>query len=359
MLTTLACNLFCHKNNKSGFLLYRRCFLTFLLLLMFVGMTQKAHAQVHHRVAFWNVENLFDTWDDSTRNDDAFTPTGNNRWTSTRYKRKLANITKTIVAMGVKEGGTLITPLIIGLAEVENDKVLRDLCQGTPLRRYGYEAVHYDSPDQRGIDVALLYRKSLYVPFHTQAINVSDSAENFLTRDLLLVEGVTSSGDTLIAMVCHFPSKLGGSTADKRRMTVAHRLRKVMDSVIASHPGTALVVMGDFNGAPDEKELQPIVAADGNGEEYVNLMATIEPGRGTYKYQDYWSCLDHIIVTRDMADGTSQCRLRPVQSEGLVFDAGFLLIDDDKFLGRKIFRTYLGPRYLGGFSDHLPVYIDF
>lgn len=335
----------------------RKCFLTFFFFTATSSLYSDLHCQERYRLVFWNVENLFDIWDDSTRNDDAFTPAGDNHWTLRRYNTKLTHIAKTLVALGKSDSGGFSMPSVVGMGEVENDKVLRDLCQGTPLRRFGYGFVHFDSPDRRGIDVALLYRKSHFTPFFSQAVNVSDSAEQYFTRDLLLVGGTTREGDTLFCMVCHLPSKLGGTTADLRRMAVANRMRGIMDSLVARYPSAAIVVMGDFNGAPDEEELRCIVSSQG-ASQYLNLMALVEPGKGSYKFQDHWSCLDQIVVSRAMAERDSRCPLKIVQRVGEIFDADFLLLDDDKFLGKKVFRTYLGMKYLGGYSDHLPVYID-
>ena len=304
---------------------------------------------------FWNVENLFDTQDDSLRNDDAFTPTGDNHWTYGRYLNKQNRLCQTIAAMGIADGGSLEVPLLVGLAEVENDIVLRELVNGTSLRKFDYGFVHFDSPDRRGIDVALLYRRSLYTPFHVQPVNVSDSTRDFFTRDILLVEGCTREGDTLIAIVVHLPSKRGGSSADKNRLGVAQTLRMVMDTVSVAHPNSAIVVMGDFNASPGEPEMRKGLANKNRKANFVNLMASIDAGRGSYKYQDQWTCLDQIIVSENMVD--SSCAIQ-VRGKAQIFDAGFLLLDDEKFLGKKVFRTYTGMKYNGGYSDHLPVYID-
>ena len=357
MTTTSFCNHICPINNKRNNLLCRDAFLTFFFLLFSISMPDRAIAQQSIRLVFWNVENFFDIFDDTTRNDDAFTPGGQNHWSNQRYERKLTNITKTLVALGRHGDNTFSMPTVVGMAEVENDKVLRDLCQGTPLRRFGYGHVHFDSPDRRGIDVALLYRKEQFTPFLSQAINVSDSSQDFLTRDLLLVEGTLFSGDTLALIICHFPSKLGGTTSDKRRAIVAGKLRNIMDSVQTSHPFGTLVVMGDFNGAPDEEELS-VICRSIKGISYTNLMADMEPGKGSYRHQDHWSCLDQIIVSTSTAEPNSDLNLRLKDKRGKIFDAPFLLLDDDKHLGKKVFRTFLGMRYQGGYSDHLPVYID-
>lgn len=344
---------------KFVFLLHTLCFLTFLF-----GFSSQSHCQSNspnerYRLVFWNVENLFDIWDDSTRLDESFTPSGENRWTGKRYKTKLQHICQTLVAIGNEEVPTFQMPALIGMAEVENDKVLRDLCKGTPLRRFHYSFIHYDSPDQRGIDNAVLYRSDMFSPTLTKNISVSDSSVGFLTRDILLVEGCLSNGDTLIVLVNHFPSKRGGALADVRRMEVARILRHTMDTLALAHPNAAIVAIGDFNASPGESEIaEGVMRGQLTSDDcFVNLMANINPGRGTYKYQDQWSCIDQIIISQNLIQ---EHRASPylTTSGGKIFEGVFLLVDDDKYMGKKIFRTYLGMRYQGGYSDHLPVYLD-
>ncbi len=355
MLITLLKSHFRLNNINSAFLLHKFCFLTFLFAFLLLLRPDKLYSQENYRLVFWNVENLFDTYDDTTSNDDAFTPQGENHWTYTRYKTKLNHISQTIVAMCTKTGSHLEAPVLIGMAEVENDKVLYDLTNGTSLRKFDYGFVHYDSPDPRGIDNALLYRRDCFFPFLSQAVSVSDSSNGFMTRDLLLVEGCTATGDTLIAIVSHFPSKRGGMAADKRRLETAQKLRNVMDTVANAHPSAAVVVMGDFNASPDEQEIKNGLASDDGT--FVNLMKYITPGSGSYKYQDQWSCLDQIIVSRNLIL-KGYCNLHLCEGIAKIYEGAFLLLDDEKYMGKKVFRTYLGMKYQGGYSDHLPVYID-
>ena len=293
----------------------RRAFIAVVTgLLLLTGTT---HAQVEWRwtIAFWNVENLFDTQRDTLKDDCAFTPEGDNHWTSKRYQDKQNKIFKTIAAMQ--------WPAVIGMAEVENDHVLRDLCRNTPLRKLGYDFVHFESPDQRGIDCALLFRKGLFDVFESTNIYVSDTAEGFYTRDILLVGGVlrdtVSRGDTCYILVNHWPSKRGGAEAERHRMEIARLLLHTMDSLQRSHPA-ALVLAG-----------------------FYNLMHHIPQGEGSYKYKDTWTCIDQVIANRKL--------------KVELFAPDFLLVDDEKYMGRKPFRTYTGMNYLGGYSDHLPVMI--
>lgn len=330
-------------------------FLTFLFIIAVLMSPHKAMGQGCYRLVFWNVENLFDIMDDTTRNDEAFTPAGDNHWTMERYNKKLSMICKTLVALGEDGGSGSGMPMLIGMAEVENDKVLRDLCRGTPLRRYRYDFVHFDSPDRRGIDNALLFRRKEFTPFLSKTVYVSDTSNGFFTRDILLVGGVTRTGDSLFVLVNHFPSKRGGMEAERRRELVARRLRTVMDSIRMLYPSAAVVAMGDFNASPNDREIAECLMRHNDGC-YINLMEKMEHGKGSYKYQDNWSFIDQIIVAAGMMDG--RCGLKVKDGEAHLFDAQFLLLDDEKYLGKKLFRTYQGQKYLGGYSDHLPVYVD-
>lgn len=289
-------------------------------------------------MAFWNVENFFDTQHDTLKEDIAFTPLGENHWTAKRYANKRDKIYKMIAAMQY--------PAVVGLAEVENDRVLRDLCLGTPLRKYGYEFVHYESPDQRGIDCALLYRKELFQVFESRSIEVSDSAEAFFTRDILLVGGVLVGGDSCYLFVNHWPSKRNGAVAEQHRMEIARLLLGLMDSIQQTYPTALVLAMGDFNAAPEEDAISQGLGFHGtcrNSKGFCNLMCQIPKGEGSYKYKDSWSCIDQMIANRELA----------VE----VFAPQFMLTDDSRNMGKKPFRTYTAMKYLGGYSDHLPLIV--
>lgn len=324
---------------------------------MFVGALLTAPAQeelrVDYRLVFWNVENLFDTQDDTLKNDDDFTPKGELHWNTRRYNTKLHHLYQTLVALGGVDGERFHMPDIVGMAEVENGRVLRDLCRGTALRRFGYDFIHFDSPDKRGIDNALLYRHDRFRPLRSRAVCVSDSARGLYTRDLLCVEGVLAAGDSLCLIVCHLPSKRGGTVADRQREGVARRMRQLMDTLALQHPTAAVVVMGDFNSDP--QELAPVLTPDSS---FVNLMAAASPAaRGSYFYQGAWSWLDQVLVSRNLL-GNGGGALKVRQEHGSVFDIDFLLMDSPRHLERAPRRTYQGMKYVGGYSDHLPVYID-
>lgn len=344
-----------HNNNDFIYLLHKMRFLTFLFFSFIICTSFQSVAQERYRLVFWNVENLFDIYNDSTHHDEDFTPAGQYHWTAKRYKTKLNHLYKTIVAMGDACGGDLNLPLVVGMAEVENDKVLRDLCQGTMLRRFRYNFIHFESSDWRGIDCALLYRRDIFHPFFSQSINVGDSNSGFTTRDILLVQGTINESDTIILLVNHFPSKRNTEN-EHWRTTIAQKLRYIMDTVTTAHPTAAIITMGDFNATPQEQEIRHTLM-QGDDRYFVNLMASSDD-RGSYKYQGQWSFIDQIIVSRNLIDPESSCPFLMPTAKGNVFDAGFLLIDDERYLGKKMFRTYLGFRYQGGYSDHLPIYVD-
>lgn len=320
----------------------KTCRSVFTILLFLLPSMIWGQEDARWTIAFWNVENLFDTWHDTLKDDCAFTPEGDNHWTSKRYQDKQNKIFKTIAAMQ--------WPTIVGMAEVENGHVLRDLCRNTPLRKLGYDFVHFESPDKRGVDCALLYRKGNFEVLEAQNICVSDTTDDFYTRDILLVGGVLSNNtglsDTCYILVNHWPSKRGGAEAERHRMEIAHRLLHTMDSLQRSHPAALIVAMGDFNASGDEEAMRLGLGFGGgekNAEGFYNLMCQIPQGEGSYKYKDTWSCIDQVIANRKL--------------KVELFAPDFLLVDDEKYLGRKPFRTYTGMTYLGGYSDHLPIMI--
>lgn len=291
--------------------------------------------------AWWNVENLFDTRDDPNTNDDEFTPTGDRHWTRRRLEAKLQGIYKTLVMMDL--------PDVVGLAEVENNYVLRELCQGTPLSQVPYRYVHYDSPDRRGIDCAFLYRTDRFTVTDSRKVNVSDSAEGFFTRDILVIEGVTSNGDSVCLLLNHWPSKRGGEEADMQRSRIADTLRHHMIALHAKHTGAAVIAMGDLNSTADEAAIFNGIGfgADSVSPDGIrNLTKCLPLDWGSHKYQGEWRYIDHVFLLADSTWKVLKLKL-------LKFD--HLLVDESPRPGQRPKRTYLGPRYEGGLSDHLPL----
>lgn len=312
-----------------------------ILLLMTPLASQSQEGFSTFTAAWWNVENLFDLRDDPKTNDDEFTPTGDRHWTRRRLNAKLEGIYRTLEMMDL--------PDVVGLGEVENAYVLRELCQRTPLAQVPYRYVHYDSPDRRGIDVALIYRTDRFTVTASRAISVSDSAEGYFTRDILLVEGVTTGGDSVCILVNHWPSKRGGEEADAQRLRIADTLRRQMVELHVKHPTAAVIAMGDMNSTADEEAIAKGMGFDGDSisSDGIRLLTQRLPcDVGSHKYQGQWRYIDQVFLLADDLWEVRKLKL-------LRFD--HLLTDDGQRSGQRPKRTYQGPRYEGGLSDHLPM----
>lgn len=310
-------------------------------------------------VAFYNVENLFHPSDDSLTRDDDFTPNGAYHWSYGKYYKKIANVAKVLIAMGQGK-----PPAIVGLAEIENERVLKDLCYRSPLKTFGYRYVHHDSPDRRGVDVALMYRDSLVRILREHKVPVQFPFEpQTRNRDLLYALAQFPCGDSLHIIVNHWTSRFGGYAATiPKRNYYADVARRVVDSVLVDNPEANILLIGDFNDyATDESMVAHLRAqafAPENTEDTLfNLMYYFENQNnvGSHKHEDFWGCLDQIIVSRGLL--FDQNRLHIAGHQSHIFQAPFLLVPDEKFGGMKTYRTFLGPRYIGGYADHLPVYV--
>lgn len=301
-------------------------------------------------VMFWNVENYFDTYDHPTTKDEEFTPTGENHWNWKRFEKKRDDLAKTILLASDEYGEY---PAIIGLCEIENSFVLKELTENTPLARAGYTFLHKDSPDSRGIDVALLYKEEVFRPLEENYISSS-----FPTRDILYTKGVINELDTVHIFVNHWPSKRGGEESSSlKRMLVSHKARQITDSILLKNPSANIILMGDFN---DTWESEPLE----NLNQLVNLSQYAEGNDGSYKYRESWSTIDQFLVSENLIkrDITHTGKFSPqwlwCEKQMNIFAPEHLLCEDDKYLGVKLRRTYNGPRYLGGISDHLPIILQ-
>ncbi|MCE5205157.1 MAG: hypothetical protein LLF80_03520 [Porphyromonadaceae bacterium] len=312
------------------------------------------------RVMFYNVENLFDTKDDSLKDDDQFLPDGFMRWTPWKYWDKQRNIARVITAIGGMQ-----SPALVGLCEVENDSVIFDLTKRSPLRAQAYAYIVSDSPDERGIDVALLYQRHQFRLLESREYEVRFSGRNHRpTRNILHAVGNLINGDTLDVFVCHFPSRSEGQReTEPLRIAVAALLREKADSLFRMRENPYILIMGDFNDHPNDKSLSRTlqakrVTARPNIRGLYNLFyhRMKERDFGSYKYQGRWEVLDQFIVSGNMLIETDPISI--VDCNAQIFQADFLLEEDSRYYGKKPFRTNLGPRYLGGFSDHLPIYMD-
>lgn len=295
----------------------------------------------------YNVENLFDTTHDEGKQDEEFLPASPLHWTPQRYWRKLDRIGQAIVACG--DTATEKLPDMAVLTEVENDSVMRDLTCRTPLRAARYDYVMTTSPDPRGIDVVLVYSPFSFRLLDSHAVRVAPPADHHPTRDILYASGLVMSGDTLHVIAVHAPSRAGGETRSRPyRMRVAERLCQIVDSVDNACHNPLIVIAGDFNDYSDDAPLRLLV---NHGMTEVSLGATGSHGaRGTYRFHGEWGSLDHILCNKRLAEKMQACRVN---------DVPFLLEEDKKYGGVKPHRTYLGPRYQGGFSDHLPLVAAF
>lgn len=274
---------------------------------------------------FWNVENFFDPWDDPSKNDDDFTARGRNAWTFKRFETKCNSIAKTVLSAGGDYGEY---PVLIGLAEVENDYVLKHLTEKSPLFKLEYGFIHYESPDLRGIDVALLYRKKDFIPLKSESVRV-DIPNGNPTRDILYVCGIVAGEDTVHVFVNHWPSKLGGDEASNpRRQAAADVLKSKIGNL---DEDDHIIVMGDFN--------------DSNPFEDSLLVQLDVKTEGTIKFQGVWDQIDYFLVSRNMRKYVEFTAYTPL----------FLIEDDNTYLGVKPRRTFIGPRYNGGVSDHFPI----
>jgi len=298
---------------------------------------------------FYNVENLFDTADDTTKDDDEFLPEGSRRWTEKRYWQKINALSRVIVAAGGWE-----LPALIGICEVENEKVVSDLAFRSILSEAGYKVIHRESPDSRGIDLALLYRSDIVRVADSRSwIPEEREGEVFNSRNLLYVKTVIDT-DTVHLIVCHWPSRRGGSlAAGDIRQSIARLVRFKTDSLQAASGDTAsIIVMGDFNAAPDDPVIK-IIADDCSLVNYSK--DTSEKGIGSYRYQGRWELIDQVFVSGSMTNHERKIYADPLSFR--VFDAPFLLMEDPDYPGKKPFPTYGGYRWAGGYSDHLPVLI--
>jgi len=308
-------------------------------------------------VVFWNVENLYDPYDDTTKLDDEFTSSGAKRWTWSKFNLKLNHVAKTLMAIGGWDA-----PALVGLCEVENRYVLNKLIYETPLKPWRYKFIHHESPDLRGVDVALIYRPALFQLLNSLSISIRFPFDTLAqTREILMVGGVLFGHDTITLFVNHWPSRRGGYLASQpRRNWVASVLKGLADSVLRLHPGSNILIMGDFNDEPENESLKKILKANTDTtsihpDTLYNLMGIRNKTRmeGTLKYRDQWSTFDQFVVTGALLNGASG--LHAGTRNVSIFRSNYLIEEDNAYFGEKLNRTYTGPRYHGGFSDHLPI----
>ena len=330
----------------------------FGILFLFIILTKRGYSQDNGsqpvRLMFYNVENLFDIYHDTLKDDIDFLPGGLMRWNITRYNKKINSIYKTIVAAGEWN-----PPAVVALCEVENRKVLKDLVYGTYLSKYNYSIIHEESPDQRGIDVCLIYRKEYADAIaYRYWIPTTIKGEKFTTRSVLYTKWLIGA-DTVHIIVNHWPSRRGGVLAmEGLRMKIAAMVREKVDSIMKiSSSGARIIIMGDFNSTPDDQELRSLIVPSESGNSLVNLSEELAAdGKGTYRYMGTWEMIDQVIVSDKLLTCTKGLYTSVKNLE--IFSPDFLLGKDPKYPGFSPLSTYRGYKYQGGFSDHLPVLLD-
>ena len=322
--------------------------IVFFLLLSNNLSAQPKQTQHTFRIMFYNVENFFDTEDDYETDDDEFLPVGFYHWTQAKFEKKRNDIAKVIDTIGY--------PALVGLCEVENRFVLEQLSQQTPLKDSSYAILHKDSPDVRGIDVALLYRPTHFRLIDSAFFKIDIEKR---TREILYAKGILGNTDTLHIFVNHWPSKIGGEKeTEPYRMAAANVLRCKIDSIYCINPHANIIAMGDFNDLPTSNPIEQLLAADSLRQYPLYNLAALPAAKneGTSKYRGQWQLVDMIFCSTGMLDNNSSLFCHP--PELTILKADFLLEEDKTYSGSKPKRTLAGPRYIGGTSDHLPIYVD-
>ncbi|TGV02330.1 endonuclease/exonuclease/phosphatase family protein [Flavivirga rizhaonensis] len=341
-------------------------YLNLLVIALFTLSIGNIHAQEKklykiHTVAFYNLENLFDTINDPGKLDE-FSPMmelKTNR--SIVYKKKVTNMARVIADIGYKV--TLNKPAIIGVSEIENREVLEDLVSHSLLRDTDYGIVHFDSPDARGIDVGLLYQKKLFIPVYTSkhTLKIYDDAnkKRIYTRDQLLVSGELE-GEMIHIIVNHWPSRRGGEARSRPKRIAAAKLNKyLIDSLQVINPYAKVFIMGDLNDDPTNTSIKNILKAK-KDKKKVGLKGLYNPfekfyrnGLGTTAYRDTWSLFDQIIITKPLLKKDySSFRFYKAG----IFNESYLFHKDGRYKGYPL-RSFSNGRFTNGYSDHLPAYV--
>ncbi len=320
-----------------------------------------AYSQNTLRVMFYNVENLFDTEKSDKKNDGDFIPTGKFYWTPGRYYNKLNNLAKVITSAGEWNN-----PAIIGLCEVENERCMTDLTKHSLLRAQDYRYVITHCADRRGINIALMYQRDQFKYLSHQSYKIKfPKNPRKVTRDILHVSGLIQTGDTLDVFVCHFPSRVGGEQrSESDRIQAATILKTKTDSLMLVRKNFNIIIMGDFNDEPTNLSITQTLQAlpvekDTKSQALYNLFHKYvkQNNVGTYKYRQQWNILDQIIVSGNLFNKENKFHVLPETTT--IFQRDFMMIKDPSNSGKKPFRTYTGMKHTGGYSDHLPVFVDF
>jgi hypothetical protein len=335
------------------------------LLMLCVALFAVASAVAQEKpytVVFYNLENLFDIYDDPETHDEEFTPEGAKQWNEIKYQKKLSNMERVLFDIAAIQKDY---PIVIGVSEIENRSVLEDLISQPKLKGANYRICHYDSPDARGVDVAFLYRADVFKLEGSDNIKlVVEELPDFRTRDLVTMWG-TIDGEPFYFLVSHWPSRLGGKEASQfKRDACAKQIREIKDSLLKENPATKVIVMGDFNDDATDASLVKTMGAKGKvkelqpGDFFNPYNAMLRAGLGTLAYQDAWNLFDNICVTENLVNA-KEGELRLIKGKkfyGNIFTRAYMLQQEGQYKGYPL-RTFVTNNFQNGFSDHFPVYI--
>lgn len=304
------------------------------------------------RVIFYNTENLYDTINDPEVNDEEFLPTSRNQWNTEKYTVKLKH-TSTVLAALLDT----IQPLVIGLGEVENRGVLEDLLAQPALTKHKLSILHHNSPDERGIDVAMLYNSDMAESIFDATLRV-DPGDSDRTRDILYFKAYITEEYPVWFFVNHWPSRRTGAESEAKRLAAAKVLKAKIDNIYLGEPFARVIVMGDFNDNPDDKSVQLLLqpAPNAKAPAMVNLMQVKDRKKEfSVRYKDQNDLFDQFTVSGNLLDNSNQYFIR--SNQAYIFAPSWLLFNHPKY-GLIPNRTYASGKWVGGYSDHLPVYFD-
>jgi len=336
-------------------------FSTYFLVLSLTFLSARSQQTYRVRtIAFYNVENLFDVKNDSLTFDDEHTPEGSYHWNQARYEVKIEHLSKVLSEIGKET--TKTSPDIIGLCEVENKSVLEDLVNHPHLRSKDYGIVHFNSPDRRGIDVALLFKKNSFLPtsFKSHRLLLFDEmGKRNYTRDQLVVGGVMD-GEEFHFIVNHWPSRRGGTSKSyPNRIKAALLNKRIIDSIQELNPYAKIISMGDLNDDPRDDSLKKILHTKGKISQldsvslYNPMEKLYKKGMGSLAYRDNWNLFDQIFMSPNLAQKNNQ---NFTFWKAGIYAPAYLKTQQGKYKGYPL-RTYSGGNYTGGYSDHFPVYL--
>ena len=348
----------------------RRVYFFVILILLIIPLTSCAQGKRSYVIGFYNLENLFDTYHDEGKNDYEYLPDGANQWTEAKYTKKLHNMASVIRAM---KDENKVWHAVLGVSEIENRHVLEDLVSQPEIAEANYQIVHYDGPDRRGVDVALLYRPNLFkvlesksIPFDfNSSIEFSLNEEEkayFRTRDILMVRGML--GNEMFAFfVAHLPSRIGGKGGDLRSRGGEIMYQESM-RLMAEYPDIKIVAMGDMNDNPTDPSMAVYMHGKENIDEvgredfFSPFVSMLKSGYGSLAYQGEWNIYDIIVVNANLCRGEG-LKIRPIVKKkfyGRIFNPPFMTQQEGPYAGTP-FRTFSGGAFIGGYSDHYPTYI--